>query len=91
MKSIYRKLKDYILEEPGSTTVIFGDLMSKYCIYYYYDENKQEWQEWNCNGFYYHEMDFLLNYYVRGITPMYKIEQDRIVSYLAITLSKERD
>ena len=86
--SIYRKLKDYIQKTGNSTTLIFGDLMSRDCCYCFEDE-KDEWHEWFGCGVYGGNMDFLLNYYVVGIHPKYKIEKDRIVPYLHISLKKE--
>lgn len=87
--SIYRKLKDYINKTESGSTLIFGDLMSRDCCYCFKDE-KGEWHEWFGVGIYWHEMDYLLNYYVVGIHPKYKIEKDRIIPYLHITLYKEK-
>ena len=93
--SIYRKLKDYIQHKEGdenhcsSTTLIFGDLMSRECCFDYEDDNG-EWREWFGVGIYGHEMDYLLNYYVVGIHPKYKIEKDKIIPFLHITLYKEK-
>lgn len=88
-KSIYRKLKDYIAKTESGSTLIFGDLMSRDCCYCYEDKNG-EWQDWFGVGFYGHEMDYLLNYYVVGIHPKYKIEKDKIIPYLHIILYKEK-
>lgn len=87
--SIYRKLKDYISIRENGRTLIFGDLMSRDCCYCFEDE-KGEWHEWFGAGIYGHEMDYLLNYYVVGIHPKYKIEINTIISYLQIILYKEK-
>lgn len=89
MKTIYRKLKDYIAKTESGSTFIFGDLMSRDCCYCYKDKNG-EWHDWFGVGIYGHEMDFLLNYYVVGISAKYKIERDKIVTYLQIILYKEK-
>lgn len=89
MKIIYRKLKDYIQKNDIGSTLIFGNLMSRDCCYVYEDD-KGEWHEWFGMGVYGHQMDFLLNYYVVGIFPKYKIEKDTIVPYLKIVLYKEK-
>ena len=88
-KSIYRKLKDYINEEDGCITHIFGDLMSRECRFDYPDD-KGEWHEWFGAGVYGHEMDFLLDYYVVGVNPKYKIERDKIVPFLQVVLCKDK-
>ena len=88
-KSIYRKLKDYISKTESGTTLIFGDLMSRDCCYCYEDKNGK-WHDWFGAGIYGGEMDFLLNYYVVGISPKYKMEQDKIVPYLKVILYKEK-
>ena len=93
MKPIHRKLKDYIHHEEGgsnrcsSTTVLFGSLMSRDCCFGYEDE-EGEWHRWFGQGNYRGEKDFLLEYYVVGITADYRIEDDRIVPYLYICLRK---
>ena len=88
MSSIYRKLKDYVQETSYGYTSIFGTIMDRSCIYSFEDENG-ECREFNCKGVYGHEYDFLYEYYVRGIVPIYKIEDDKIVPYLRITLGKD--
>ena len=91
---INRKLKDYIYHQEGDsehcscTHLLFGDLMSRDCCYNYQDSNG-EWHDWFGAGIYGGEMDFLLDYYVVGIHPSYKIENNRIVPYLNICLRKE--
>ena len=83
---IYRKLKDYIHTEHDivtTTSIIFGDLMSRDCEYYY------DGKTYRPSGVYGGEYDFLLEYYVAGIRPAYKIEKDKIIPYLRITLRKE--
>ena len=88
MKSIYRKLKDYIQEGDGVTTSIFGTITSSH-VQYSWQDDQGEWQHWTCCGIYGHEKDFLLNYYVRGIVPYYRIVKDKIEVYINVTLSKE--
>ena len=88
-KSIYRKLKDYMQRSEIGTTLIFGSLMSSDCCYCFEDD-KGNWHEWFGAGFYDHEMDYLLNYYVVGIHAKYKIERDKIIPFLHITLYKEK-
>lgn len=89
MKSIYRKLKDYIHNDEYTITTIFGDLMSINLEFHYQDE-KGEWIDYRPSGAYYHECDFLLEYYVCGIHPEYRIENNKIIPYLSITLDKEK-
>ena len=87
---IYRKLRDYIYDDSNFRTSIFGDIMSDWCIFVY--KENDEWKEWTCRGIYCGEKDFLLDYYVRGIFPVYKIEQqERIVPYLRIILGKDNE
>lgn len=83
---IYRKLKNYIHTEHNiitTTKVIFGNLMSMDCEYYY------DGKIYRPSGVYSGEYDFLLEYYVAGIRPAYKIEDDKIIPYLSVTLRKE--
>ena len=86
-ESIFRKLRDYIKTENKygitTTTLIFGDLMSTDCEFYY------DGQTYQPSGVYDGSMDFLLEYYVVGIRPAYRIEYDKINAYLRITLRKE--
>ena len=90
-KSIYRKLKDYIYKGDGYSTSIFGNLMSSDCIYNYENPNKKgDYIEWRYFGLYGREMDFLLDYYVIGIHPIYNIIQNEIKPMLHISLSKEK-
>lgn len=84
---IYRKLKDYISEKGNCITSIFGTLMDSKNEFHY--EKDGEWKTFNCVGSYYGNYDFLLDYYVAGIYPAFKIVDDRIVVYLSITLYKE--
>ena len=93
-KYIYRKLKDYIYEGEDNgveyTTVIFGNLTSSNCIFSYENPNKKgEWVEHEPNGVNLHNVDFLLNYYVVGISPSYKIIKHTIKPMLHITLRKD--
>lgn len=91
MKTIYRKLKDYIYKGDGYSTSIFGNLMSSDCIYNYENPNKKgEYVEWRYFGLYGREMDFLLDYYVIGIHPIYNIVKNEIKPMLHISLSKEK-
>jgi len=85
-KTIYRKLKDYIYTEHNiitTTKLIFGDLMSTNCEFWY------DGKTYKPCGYYDGSYDFLLEYYVKGISPMYRIENNKIIPYLHITLSKE--
>lgn len=82
-KKIYRKLKDYICEEGITTTTIFGSLDSNDCKYYFDDK---VYSPKKCYG---GDYDFLLEYYVMGISPKYEIVDNRIVPYLLVTLQKE--
>ena len=83
---ISRKLKNYISEEERSIFSIFGNLMSRDCEYHY---NKgDEWLVYKPQGTYSGEYDFLLEYYVVGIFPMYRIKDDKIEPYLKICLNK---
>ena len=91
MKSIYRKLKDYICEENNSITSIFGTFYNNDCIYCYIEKKSNEWVDWSCNGSYNHEKDFLLDYYVVGIFPTYVIKQNHIIPKLQITLKKDKE
>lgn len=94
--NIYRKLKHYMYEDPGddehcgSTTSIFGTLRESRNIYNYQDPETNEYVDWSCKGFYYHEKEFLLDYYVIGIFPIYEIVNNTIVAKLKICLSKEK-
>ena len=88
-KNIYRKLKDYIYIGDSVITTIFGDLTSTDVEYHYQDE-KGEWCCFVYSGAYHHDHDFLLEYYVGGITPEYRIENNKIVPYLSVTLDKEK-
>jgi len=89
-KTIYRKLKDYIYVGEYCTTTIFGSLLSTNVEWCWEDDNNV-WHEWSCSGVYSKEMDFLLEYYVVGIHPYYKIQNDCIKPYLRITLSKRKN
>ena len=91
MKSIYRKLKDYIRKENHGTTSIFGTLYDNDCVYVYEDEETKEWKEWSCSGGYNHQKDFLLNYYVVSIFPTYVIKENRIIPKLQINLRKGKE
>ena len=85
---IYRKLKDYIHKKGNVITTIFGDLTSKNVVYYYQTEDGT-YKEFYCYGTYTRDYDFLYDYYVMGIHPKYKIEHDKIIPYLSITLDKK--
>lgn len=84
---IYRRLRDYIHRDDRVMSVIFGDLESRDCSFAYQGANGA-WETWSCSGVYSHEKDFLLDYFVAGIAPKYRIERDKIIPYLQITLRK---
>lgn len=86
-RTVARKLKEYICEDGSSIFSIFGTLMSPDCLFVYKDEN-DEWKEYRPGHSYSGEYDFLLEYYVMGISPKYEIINDKIVPYLYITLVK---
>lgn len=76
----FRKLKEY--DNLGKNNTMIFNLMDTDCEFWY--DNKT----YRPSGFYSGEYDFLLEYYVRGIMPMYRIENNKIIPYLHITLSK---
>ena len=84
---IYRRLRDYMHKDGQVVSVIFGTLETRDCSFAYQGANNA-WETWSCSGVYAHEKDFLLDYFVTGIAPKYKIEHDKIVPYLQITLRK---
>lgn len=83
MKTIYRKLRDYISEEGSVTTYIFATLTDVDNEFYY------DGKIYRPKGRYRKEYDFLLDYYVCGIAPKYEIVCDKIIPYLTITLCRE--
>lgn len=87
--SIYRKLRDYIKEEDRTIWNIFGTLESTHCEFHF--DQDEEWKTYTPCGIYAGKYDFLLDYYVKGIIPKYKIVKDEIIPYLSITLSKDLD
>lgn len=84
---IYRRLRDYMHKDGQVVSVIFGSLESRDCSFAYQGANNA-WETWSCSGVYAHEKDFLLDYFVAGIVPKYRIERDKIIPYLQITLRK---
>ena len=84
---IYRRLRDYIHRNGQIVSVIFGTLETRDCTFAYQGANGI-WEEWTCSGVYAHEKDFLLDWFVTGIVPKYRIERDKIIPYLQITLRK---
>ena len=80
---IYRKLKDFIEKDGISTASIFGTLNSRDCIFCY--RKNGVLNSYQCNGFYDGKYDFLLEYYVKGITPIYTTECDKITPSIKIT------
>ena len=78
--SNFRKLKEY--SNLGTDNITILDLMRRDCEYWY------DGKTYKPSGLYYGQYDFLLEYYVKGIMPQYKIENDKIIPYLHITLSK---
>lgn len=88
---IYKKLKEYIKKDGNTTFSIFGTLTDKNIIWCFknIDEPDEPYIEKQLYGFYRGEYDFLLEYYVKGIIPIYKIINDKIVPFLKVTLDKE--
>jgi hypothetical protein len=86
-KNIYRKLKDYICKDDNVITSVFGNLDDPTCLFTYLDEkgNVIEYSRVYQNSSKY---QFLLDYYVAGIWPKYKIIDDKIKPYLKIYLKK---
>jgi len=90
---IYRKLKDYIYEYKSkyitSIMSIFGTLDSNDIEFCYKDENGV-WIDYTPNGRYLtHDHDFLLEKYVRGISPTYEIIGNQIIPKLRVTLGDD--
>ena len=79
----FRKLKEY--NDLGKHGVTILDLMDRDCEFWY------DGKTYRPSGTYGGSHDFLLEYYVKGIKPMYRIEDDKIIPYLHITLSKEEE
>lgn len=79
----FRKLKEY--DNLGKNNVTILNLMDMRCEFWY------DGKSFRSSGIYHGEYDFLLEYYVKGISPEYKIEDNKIIPYLRITLSKESD
>ena len=82
-KSIFRKLKDYIQVEDTGCTMIFGNLRSTDCAYAY------DGKVYMPNGIYDNSKEFLLDYYVVGIFPKYKVEDNQIKPFLYVVLRKD--
>ena len=78
---IYRKLRDYIKVEDHVISVIFGDLLSMDCEYHYKD------LIYTPTGIDNGDHDYLLDKYVHGVRPAYKIINNKITPYLKIWLS----
>lgn len=81
MLNNFRKLKEY--DHLGENNVSILSLETLHCIFWY-DGNTYQY-----SGVYDGEYDFLLEYYVEGIKPIFRIENSKIVPYLFVTLSKE--
>ena len=77
----FKKLKEY--DNLGINKVSILTLMNTDCEFWY--DNKI----YKPSGIYRGEYDFLLEYYVKGINPMYRIENNKIIAYLYVILSKE--
>lgn len=76
----FKKLKEY--DNLGINKVSILTLMDTDCEFWYDDKIYKP------SGYYCGEYDFLLEHYVKGIKPMYRIEDNKIIPYLHITLSK---
>ena len=83
----FRKLKEY--DNLGKNNITILNLMDMRCEFRYKNYQTNEWQSYIPSGTYRGEYDFLLEYYVVGIFPMYKIENNKIIPYMRITLRKE--
>jgi hypothetical protein len=79
----FRKLKEY--DNLGIHDVTILNLMDRDCEFWF------DGKIYRPRGTYRGEFDFLLEYYVKGILPRYRIEDNQIIPYLHITLSKESD
>lgn len=90
MKNELKKLRQFIYQCDDCVFSIFGTLMDRDVEFVYEDENG-EWQHWTCCGIYGGEKDFLLDYYVAGIRPEYKIKDDKIILYLKVILHKTKE
>lgn len=82
----FRKLKEY--SNLGKYNVTIFNLMDTTCEFWYDDKTyRPGGSYWYKDGI--GEYDFLLEYYVVGIIPKYRIENDKIIPYIHITLKKE--
>ena len=77
----FRKLKEY--DNLGENNITIFNLMDTQCEFWY------DGQTYRPCGWYDGSHDFLLEYYVKGIEATYRIEKDKIIPYLHITLSEE--
>ena len=82
---MFRKLKDYQIDLDDRTRLEI--IPFRECEFKYQTEDGYK----SCviTGFNYGQFDFLLEYYVKGILPAYKIVKDKIIPYLIVTLDKE--
>lgn len=90
-KGHFHQLKEYINVGKDGLN-IFGNLTDRECEFSFQNPkitDRVEFKTYRPSGCYAGEYDFLLDYYVHGILPKYRIENDRIIPYLHITLSKE--
>lgn len=81
--SLFRRLKTY--DNLGKNNVTILSLTDINCEFWY------DGKKYKPSGYYDGSYDFLLEYYVKGIRPMYRIEDNKIIPYLRIILSKESD
>lgn len=81
MPNKFRKLKEY--SNLGKDSVTILNLMDRTCEFWF------DGKIYKPSGYYNGSYDFLLEYYVVGIVPMYRIEDNTIIPYMHITLRKE--
>ena len=92
MKTIYKKLKDYISKDTYATTSIFGTLTDRSCRFVYEDlkGNSKTYRPTTPTA-YNGEMDFLLNQYVVAVFPQWEIDTNGdIKAYLQVVLSRKK-
>lgn len=90
-KGHFHQLKEYINVGKDGLN-IFGSLTDRDCEFSFRNPkitDGVEFKTYRPTGCYSGEYDFLLDYYVHGIIPKYRIKNNRIIPYLHITLSKE--
>ena len=79
----FHKLRDFMDVGKDGVTIL-GTFNSMDCEFCY------DGKSYIPSGSYHYDKEFLLDYYVHGVIPKYKIVNDKIIPYITITLSKER-